>query len=194
MKTALYIDACIRKEDSRTKQLADAFFLELDKEYEVNHIDLAKEDFKPLINQRFIERQKLLEENKLNDKFFDRAHELADADLVVIAAPFWDLSFPSIVKIYIENCSVDGITFTSTEDGLKGLCKANNLIYFTSRGGIYHNKQEEQATPYLKEITKFFGIKNFNYVDADGMDIVGYDSKGSLEKAINEAKKLARSI
>lgn len=42
---------------------------------------------------------------------FKYAHEFANADLIVIAAPFWDLSIPALLKVYIENIAVDGITF-----------------------------------------------------------------------------------
>ena len=33
------------------------------------------------------------------------------ADAILIAAPFYDLSIPALLKVYIENVSVDGITF-----------------------------------------------------------------------------------
>ena len=37
------------------------------------------------------------------------AKQFAGADTIVIAAPFWDLSFPAILKTYIENIYVTGI-------------------------------------------------------------------------------------
>lgn len=135
---------------------------------------------------------KTIEEGNLDDEMFNCAKNLQKADVVVMAAPFWDLSFPAILKIYIENCAVEGITFKTTSEGLKGLCKASQLIYFTSRGGIYNNSPLEQATPYLKAICNLFGINEFICIDADGMDIVGYDATLSLNKAIDKAKELAK--
>lgn len=193
MKKLLFIDACVRKDNSRTLKIANSFLDNLGNKYEVKHLDLAKMDLKPLINERYAQRDVLLNQHNLNDSFFDLAHEFEDADLIVMAAPFWDLSFPAIIKIYVENVSVDGITFTSTPEGLKGLCKASDLIYFTSRGGIYHEAENEQATPYLRHLCDFFGIDKFTYIDADGMDIVGYDSSESLNKAIDKAKELAKN-
>lgn len=192
MKKALFIDCCLRNE-SRTRQLADSFFANLNG-YEVEHLKLEKENLKPLIGDFFFERQKLLEKAELDHPRFKYAYQIKDADLVVIVAPFWDLSFPALLKIYIENISVDGITFISTEDGLKGLCKADNLIYLTTRGGFYNNNDMEQATPYLKSLTPFFGFKKFTYIAADGMDVQGFDSKKSLNDAKQKAADLAKTL
>lgn len=192
MKKVLFVDCCLRK-SSRTKELANAFFEEL-KGYEIKHLKLDNENLKPLVGDYLDSKQELLNKGDLNNERFKYAHEFKNADLVVIAAPFWDLSFPALLKIYIENISVDGITFTSSEKGLEGLCKANNLVYLTTRGGIYINDPLEQATPYLNALKTFFGFKEFNYIAADGMDIVGYDSKKSLAAAKQKAKDLAKSL
>ena len=39
------------------------------------------------------------------------------ADTIVIAAPFWDFSFPAALKIYIENIYVTGIVSRYGSDG-----------------------------------------------------------------------------
>lgn len=192
MKKALFVDCCLRPE-SRTKQLADSFFEGL-QGYKIEHLQLDKEDLKPLIGDFYYSRQELLEKGDLTHPRFRYAYQFRDADLVVVAAPFWDLSFPSLLKIYIENVSVDGITFGSTENGLAGLCRAHNLIYLTTRGGVYKDNPMEQALPYMNSLVPFFGFKEFKYVAADGMDIDGYDSKGSLEDAKKQAKELAKTL
>lgn len=189
----LFVDCTLRKE-SRTLKLANAFITSLDSKYEVKHLKLDEENLKPLTGNFFEERQQLLERNERNHPRFKYAHELQEADLIVIAAPFWDLSFPALLKIYIENCSVDGITFRTSEKGLEGLCKANTLVYLTTRGGIYINDSMESALPQLKNLCTFFGINNFLPIAADGMDIVGYDSEKSLKEAIDKAIDLAKSL
>lgn len=189
----LFVDCTLRKE-SRTKKLADAFLSSLDSKYDVKHLKLDEENLKPLTGEFFEERQILLNRNERNHPRFRYAHELQEADLIVVAAPFWDLSFPALLKIYIENCSVDGITFKSSEKGLEGLCKANNLVYLTTRGGTYIDDALESAIPQLKNLCKFFGINNFYPIAADGMDIVGYDSEKSLKEAMDKAKELAKSL
>ena len=40
---------------------------------------------------------------------FDLAKQFAEADEVIIAAPFWDLSFPAALKQYFEQINVLGI-------------------------------------------------------------------------------------
>ena len=192
MKKALFVDCCLRK-GSNTKKLADAFFENL-KGYEIEHLVLENENLKPLVGEFFESRQELLEQDNRNHPRFKYAHQIQEADLVVIAAPFWDLSFPALLKIYIENISVDGITFGSTENGLVGLCKADNLIYLTTRGGFYKDDPMEQAIPHLNALSKFFGFKQFKYVAADGMNVQGYDQEGSLNKAIEESIELAKSL
>lgn len=192
MRKALFVDCCLRK-GSNTKLLADEFFKEL-KGYEVKHLVLENENLKPLVGEFFESRQELLEKDDRSHPRFNYAYEFKDADLIVIAAPFWDLSFPALLKIYIENISVDGISFGSTENGLVGLCKADNLVYLTTRGGFYTNDPMEQAIPHLQALSKFFGIKDFKCVAADGMNVEGYDYKKSLEDAMHQARDLAKAL
>ena len=112
-----------------------------------------------------------------------------------MAAPFWDMSFPSLLKIYIENTAVDGITFRGGENGLEGLCRAGHLVYLTTRGGFYGDAPElEQATPYLRAIQKFYGIPEFTCIAADGLDVAGFDGAAALAKACEDAAALARSL
>ncbi len=193
MKKVLYID-CTMREQSRTKRLATAFIEAIDTEIELIHLKLSQLNLQPLVNDFFFEREELLLNKKLDHPRFDLAHQFSQADEIIIAAPFWDLSFPALLKIYIENVSVDTITFKSTADGLKGICKAKNLFYLTTRGGFYTNDPLEQALPHLKALSVFFGINHFHSIAADGMDVIDFDSQQSLNQAILEAQQLAKII
>ncbi|NLC34778.1 MAG: flavodoxin [Erysipelothrix sp.] len=194
MKTLLYIDCCIRDEASRTQQLAQSFLNNVSETYEVTTLKLTKLDLKPLIGEHFEEREQLLTAKNYHHPRFDLAHQLVAADAIVIAAPFWDLSFPALLKLYIEACAVDQITFKSTPDGLIGMCNAKHLVYLTTRGGVYTDSPSEQALPYLRHISTFFGVDHFHAISADGMDIQGYDSKLSLQNAKSEAEALAKTL
>ncbi len=115
--------------------------------------------------------------------------------MAVMAAPFWDLSFPALLKIYIENVSVDGITFRSTPEGLAGLCRGTDLVFLTTRGGFYDDGGPlEQAFSYLRGIQQFFGFDRFHAVAANGQDVQGYDGEGALREACKRAAALARSL
>jgi len=195
MKTALYVDCCIRAEQSRTRQLSAAFFSALSGEYRVTRVDLTQEELRPLMGAFLEEREALLRRGELTHPRFDRARQLAAADLVVMAAPFWDLSIPALLKLYIENVSAEGITFRSTAQGLEGLCRGERLVFLTTRGGLYAPGDPlEQGTPYLRGIQRFFGFGRFDCVAADGLDVQGYDGAGSLRRACRQAAELAASL
>lgn len=184
MKKLLYVDCCIRKDSSRTKLLGDYFLSKLDKnEYEVDYLSLMDLDLMYLNTKSLEERDKLILEGKLNHPRFNYAHQLRGADKIVIASPFYDLSIPALLKVYIENCTVDGITFKSTAKGLIGLCKADHLLYIVTRGGLMEGSPLEMGTSYLAGICKFLGIDRFSYVYADGLDM-----PIDINKALDEAR------
>lgn len=193
MKKILYID-CTLREQSRTRLLAQEFIQAIESDFELAHLKLDELNLQPLMKDYYLEREELLLKKEFDHPRFDYAHQLAQADEVIIAAPFWDLSFPSLLKIYIENCCIDGITFKSSDTGLDGLCQAKHLVYLTTRGGFYTNDPMEQAFPYLENMSKFWGMNNFIGIAADGMDIVGFDSQQSLNNAIDQAKEIAKMI
>ena len=193
MKQLLYVDCNIRLEKSRTKQLADVFLENVSDDYEIVHLNLMEEPLQPQTGKFYFDREELLKEGNRTHERFRYAHQIANADVVVMAAPFWDLSFPALLKIYIENCSVDGITFESDETGLHGLCKGK-LVYLTTRGGIYKDPTRAQDVPYLKAIQEFLGFTSFDYVAADGMDITPEYRKQSLDEAKKKAAELAKTL
>lgn len=195
MRKVLYVDCCIRGAESRTARLAEAFLAALPEDCSVTRLNLMQEGLQPLTGDFFQGRQDLLTAGDRTHPRFRYAYQIAEADLIIMAAPFWDMSFPSLLKIYIENTAVDGITFGSTEQGLTGLCKASHLVYLTTRGGFYANApQLEQATPYLRAIQEFYGIPHFACVSADGLDVAGFDGDSALQKACGEAAALARTL
>ena len=110
----LYINCCVRSE-SRTDCLARAV---LDKMGEYIELFLPNEKIKPLTEEMLNKRTSLLEAGNLNDHMFDHAHQFVKADKIVISAPFWDCSFPSLLKVYIENIYVVGIVSRYSSDGI----------------------------------------------------------------------------
>ena len=195
MKQVLVLD-CTMRDGSRTRQLLDAFLHGVNSETaEVTVLPLASMDLKPLVNEWFDSRQVLLEEDDRTNPRFDLAHQFADADLIVAAALYWDYSFPALFKIYIENISVDGITFGSGEDGLSGLCKAEKFVYLTTRGGFAKSKSyDDQAYSYLDSIRSMLGYGEVIPVAAIGMDVQGFDAESELNRACQEAEALAREL
>ena len=95
----LYVNCCVRSE-SRTDRLARAL---LEKLGEYTELYLPSEDILPLTEKMLIKRTSLLENGQFDDPIFHYAKQFAAADKIVISAPFWDGSFPSLLKVYIEN-------------------------------------------------------------------------------------------
>ncbi len=194
-RSVLYIDCCVRSGQSRTAKLAEAFLSALPPECAVTRLNLAEEGLQPLYGPFFEARERLLEAGALDHPRFRYARQLAEADIAVMAAPFWDLSFPALLKIYIENVSVEGITFRSSPEGLEGLCRGTDLVFLTTRGGIYGEDHPlEQGTAYLRGIQQFFGFGRFHAVAADGLDVQGFDGRAALKDACDQAARLAKTL
>ena len=194
MRKALIVDCCIRHEESRTAELLSAFCASLPADVEQEVLVLDEENLACLSGAWFAQRQRLLAEGRLDHPRFRYAHQFADADLVCIAAPFWDLSFPALLKIYIEQVSVDGITFGSTHSGLIGLCRGTDLVFLTTRGGIYTGDPLEMGSRYLDALHHFFGFDHYRCIAADGMDMSRFDTKAVLQQAQQKARELAASL
>ena len=195
MKTALFVDCCIRGEASRSRKLAEAFFAHLSRDYTVKRLALMQEELPALTAESLAQRDALLRAGRTEHPRFRYARELAAAELVVVAAPFWDLSVPALLKLYIENVSVEGITFRSTQQGLQGLCRGTDLVFLTTRGGIYEEGSEwEQGVPYLRAVGRFFGFDRFSFVAVDGLDVQGFDGEGALRDGCRRAAELAQTL
>ena len=193
----LYLDCCIRGEESRTRQLACAFLDELEKrdDFSIRRLFLTEEALLPLAGEFFQQRERLLEAGILDHPRFRYAHDFAKAGRIVVAAPFWDLSIPALLKIYIENISVQGITFDVDPKKMElyGLCQADKLFFLTTRGGIYRDSPLETGLPMMRNLTAFFGIDAFDYLAADGMDLLDESPQAILARAVQEARRLAKS-
>lgn len=190
----LYVDCCIRGEESRTRQLGEAFLfgLAIRETFEVEKLTLMEEPLVPLTGDFFAQRERLLASGNLTHPRFRYAHQFAAADRIVVAAPFWDLSVPALLKIYFEHVSVQGITFdVDEEDGLYGICRADKLFFLTTRGGDYSQSPLETGVPMMRNLTSFFGIDSFDYIAADGLDLLIEPPEIILGRAIREAQDRA---
>lgn len=180
MKNIIFIDACMRA-GSRTKRIAERIIEELSGRYRIETIRLGEADY-PVVDNRILEER--------NNGTVPKAHaELAGrisaADRIVIAAPFWDMSFPSALKVFFENMSLFGITFDSNDKECYGLCKAEKVMYITTRGmDISTGDPLEQATPYIRALSHLWGWGELTVISAQNMD---YSSPEEIEERISKA-------
>ena len=138
----------------------------------------------PLTYEALERRTKLSEAGKFDDKIFDDAKIFASASQIVMAAPYWDLSFPAMLKNYIEAVNVVGVTFVYSEEGIPhGLCKAERLIYVTTAGGPIVS--DDYGYGYVRELSRsYWGISDTVCVKAEGLDIRGADVEAILNETV----------
>lgn len=194
MKTLLYVDCCIRREASRTRLLAESFLGNLPQGWQVKKVTLMDEPLLPLMEGGFRQREELLKQGDFSHRRFDYAWQFQKADAILIAAPFYDLSIPALLKVYIENVSVDGITFLCDENGLRGNCRATSMTFLTSRGGFYDNSPDEMGSRYMEAMCRFFGTGVYRSIAADGVDMDPTKTPAILERACKAAAQAAREL
>ncbi|EHK2327819.1 FMN-dependent NADH-azoreductase [Clostridium perfringens] len=198
MSKVLYIKANIKNEgESRTFKVSDSFVEEYKRnnpEDEIITLDLYKENIDFL---RADDLGKLFgpkDEESKNNSILKYAYEFADADKYIIAAPMWNLSFPAILKAYIDYVSVSGITFKYTAEGPVGLLNNKKAVHIVSRGGAYDNSPYEMGDRYLRTILGFFGIKDIETIAIDNLDVIGINVEEKVEEGIEKAISLAKKF
>lgn len=187
MNEILYINACVR-EGSRTDRLAECLLKKLDAPY--REVKLKEITF-PKADEDFLKtRDRLVGEGRFDDPLFTWAREFSEARIIVIAAPFWDLSFPAALKQYFEQINVPGITFAYSAEGTPiSLCKAEKLFYITTAGGPIFC--EEYGFGYVKALAQgFYHIPQIRLVKAEGLDIDGADVESILRRTESEINQL----
>ena len=194
MEKLLIVDACVRGTMSRTSKLANRFidlYCDANPDMLVEAVNLCALRLEPQYPEVLAQRDALCQMGKLGHPMFDLAHQFADADRIIIAAPFWDLDYPAILKIYLERISMADITFGYDEIGNpKGLCKAKKLLLITTRGWAVGGTEMECATAHLKALCKMYGIEEFLCLDAEGLDDDFQDPKEIMNEALARAEAL----
>ena len=170
-KKILLIDCCVRGAQSRTLRLAKRWLDQWEPEGQVEHLRLYDLDITPLPLAEVEERQ----DTALAEQF-------AQADEIVVAAPYWDLSFPAILKVYLERICVTGITFHYVGEQAEGLCQAQKAVYISTAGG-YIGEQHLGEVYVQALFQQMFGIQAFHTVRCEGLDIWGNDPEALLAAA-----------
>ena len=165
----LVIDCCLRGEDSATRRSYQAY-LEAAAPERVEMVELARLGLRPLDWETLALRDRLSAEGRFDHVLFHLARQFRDAEEILIAAPFWDLSFPSLLKVYLEQVSVAGLTFGYTQEGqCVGHCRARRLLYFSTCGGYVG--EEHLGFAYVKALGAMLGIPECVPYILEGLDI-----------------------
>ena len=180
MDTILFINACPRP-DSRTRELAQHVLSKL--EGKVEKLRLFDEQIPPLDAAGMAERDRAVRKGDWNAPILRYARQFAAADTIVVAAPYWDLLFPAVVRTYFEATTVTGVTFRYTPEGFpEGMCRAKRLIYVTTAGGPIG--EYNLGFDYVRALaTLYYGIPEVKCFTAEFLDIVGADVPAIMAKA-----------
>ena len=203
MKKLLYISVNSKPEElSASKTVAREFinrFLEKYQEFEVKEINLYKEHIPRLKYQYFEDRNCIIKEEaakKLSSedqKEIQKIRELCDefisADMYIIAAPMWSLSFPAPLKEYID-CIVQSEKTISFKKGKKpkGLLddKYRALVYIQSSGGSIPwilDPVMDKGENYIAAIMKTIGINTVQELKVDNTGTTEEERSAAIEEA-----------
>ena len=191
MKKLIVID-CLMREESRTRVLLDAAKDVLSSRYEIDTIDVNSLGLAPVTPGVLKERTS----GVVPESTVALARKIADADRIVIACPFWDMSFPAVLKAFFENMSLYGVTFTDDGKTCSGLCKCEKVLYLTTRGmDIPTGDFRDQGTTYLKALSSLWGLGEVTTVAAWNMDYLPEEEAcEALRRAEDAVRRVAQEF
>lgn len=200
MSKVLYIKANAKPDElSRTFKISNAF-VEAYKQHHPNDeiitLDLYKEGI-DFLKEKDVIAHSAGDTDENNNPILKYTYQFRDADKYIFAEPLWNLGIPAILKAYFDYVSVAGITFKYTEAGPVGLCAGKKAVNITTQGGDYSEgiaAELELGNRYVKTILGLFGITDFKSIIASNLDVIGMDVDAIVNKAIEEAKELAKSF
>ena len=213
MKKLLYITVNSKPEElSSSKTVGRAFvnkFLEEHNDFEIEEIDLYDINIPRLQYRYFEKRNTLINEDARNDlnekdkkdveKIISLCDQFRSADVYVIAAPMWSLSFPAPLKEYLDCIVQDDKTIKVTESKMEGLLsdKPRSVVYIQSSGANIPwilRPVFNKGLNYVEDIMKAMGIKQFEELLVDGTGFTEEERKEAINKAIEEIDDVIKHI
>lgn len=192
MKNIVYLNCCIRKEESRTLKIATPIIEKIKEKHNVTEINLYDMELIPYNSDEYAKKVN----GEYNSKYYEYSKLIANCDGLIIASPFWDMSFPAQLKVFLEGISLFDVMFVSDDKKCNGIAKCPFMALITTRGmNISVGDDLEQATPYLKALCWLWGIKDFYYVDAKNFDYLSKDViKEEIDRTILKGHELFNKI
>jgi len=135
--------------------------------------------------ERSVEQQSVVE---YSDALID---ELKRADVLVLGLPMYNFGVPSTLKAYIDHIARAGATFKYTEKGPVGLLTGKKAYVFATRGGLYAGTPLDTQTAYVRDMLRFLGIDDVEFVYAEGLAIGAERKAAALSQAQRAIERLA---
>ncbi|MCG7378713.1 NAD(P)H-dependent oxidoreductase [Paenibacillus sp. ACRSA] len=211
MSTLLYITAHpLTEEQSYGLATGKAFvetYQEVNPNDEVIHINLYQDNI-PMIDADVFsgwgklgagtsfdqlteqEQSKVARLGEISDQF-------AAADKYVFVTPFWNLSYPPMMKAYFDAVSVAGKAFKYIEGRPVGLLTDKKALHIQARGGVFSEapaSEFEMGHRHMQVMMKFFGVPSFEHIVLEGLAKSHLNANEIKENAIQRAKDLAHTF
>jgi len=198
MTSLLKINSSMFSQNGVSSRLVDEIEKQLTKKYlDLNIItrDLAK-DAVPHLDSEWINAISTAKENRdlqqhKKADYSDRLiEEVKQADILLIAAPMYNFSVPSVLKAWFDHIARAGVTFKYTDNGPVGLLKNKTVYLITTRGGIHKDLPSDTQIPFIFNFLNFIGISNIKTVYAEGLNLSGDYREKSITQAQHDISEL----
>jgi FMN-dependent NADH-azoreductase len=194
----LHVDASVLGDHSVSRRVSAAIVARLraeDPTLVVTYRDLAAQPISHLSGLHLAAAQgAAVPANIQQDHLAGQAalDEFLAADVVVIGAPMYNFTLPSQLKAWIDRILIAGKTFRYTEAGPEGLAGNKRVIVAMSRGNFYAgaNAPYEHLESYLRTVFGFIGVKNLEFIAADGVQVGPEHRERALKGALEAAGAL----
>ncbi|HEY1725801.1 MAG TPA: NAD(P)H-dependent oxidoreductase [Steroidobacteraceae bacterium] len=198
MTTLLQINTSIHAREGQSSLLAARFVEAFERVHpaaQVVHRDLALEPVPHLSAERFAAflatPERRTPEQRVVAQYSDRLiAELRQADVIVLGLPMYNVGVPLQLKSYFDHIARAGETFRYTAEGPVGLLRDKKAYVFATRGGLYAGTALDTQTAYVRDLLRFVGIEDIEFVYAEGLAISPGKASG-FARATQQIARLA---
>ncbi len=213
MKKLLYITANTKPEHCSTSRTVGRLVVnQLQKKVQglqLEELDLYQTSLPVLKYHYFSGRSTLISSDEImklseeEQKDIQRVQQLCDqfiaADYIVLAAPMWSLSYPAVVKQYLDCILMSGKTIAFKNEKPYGLLedRPRSFVYVQSSGGALPWMLRpilNKGMSYVEDIMKFIGISGCYSLFADGTGTTETERQDAIQKATEKIETLAEEM
>ena len=199
MKTLLQLNTSLFSSDGQSTRLADEFVAAWRARNPGANVvvrNLAEQTVPHLDAERFgaflaKHGERSAEQQAVVDYSDALIAELKRADVLVLGLPMYNFGVPSTLKAYIDHIARAGATFKYTDKGPVGLLTGKKAYVFATRGGLYAGSPLDTQTAYVRDILRFLGIADVEFVYAEGLAIDAERKNSALAEARRAIERLA---
>jgi FMN-dependent NADH-azoreductase len=126
--------------------------------------------------------------------------ELEQADEYVIGVPMHNFGVPAVLKLWIDQISRVGRTFSYADGTPKGLLTGKKATFIIATGGIYDAQTRMSSfnfvEPYLRSVFGFLGVTDATFLTAGGTAALnqGLDRDAFLAPHLQVVQSHAQAI